>query len=180
MCRSVVIQAHLTPLKICGNIYYNHRPIMKVSEHYLYHTWNGMVRRCRDPKCVSYPSYGARGVDVYEDWSIKGKHGTTKPPAGFLCWLEYVMNNLGDRPEGYTLDRIDSNGDYEPGNIRWANITTQNINRKNGDTYLKCIRKTKSGKYQVNICRDKKTMYYGTYGSIEEAIMVRDKHYTRE
>jgi len=148
---------------------------MKVSEHPLYQTWNGMVRRCRDPKNNNYKWYGALGIDVYQPWSIKGEWGTTETPQGFIDWLLYVEENLGDRPEGHSLDRIDSSGDYEPGNIRWSNITTQNLNRNSKRGRLRCIRQTPSGGWKVEINKNSKKIYLGTYQTIEEAIKVREE-----
>jgi hypothetical protein len=45
-------------------------------------------------------------------------------------FIDYIDRVLGPRPKGYTLDRIDASGDYEPGNIRWADATTQTLNRR--------------------------------------------------
>ena len=149
---------------------------MKVSNHPLYHTWNSMVRRCKDPKNINYPNYGSRGISVYEEWAERGLHGTTKTPQGFLRFLEYVDNNLGDKPKGYSLDRIDNDGDYVPGNIRWADSSTQGRNRRCSNEYHRNIRKVPSGRYQVNICYKNIKKYIGTYNTIEEAIIVRDEY----
>jgi len=151
---------------------------MNISKHPLYHTWCGMVRRCKDPKCLAYPDYGSKGIDVYGPWAIKGKHGTTLPPQGFDNWLSYVTEHLGDRPQGYTLDRIDGSGDYKPGNIRWASLSTQNRNRvaPNGD--LRCIRQVgKKGRYKVEVNYNKVKYYIGTFDTLDEAVYNRDTWY---
>ena len=146
---------------------------MKVSTHPLYHIWNGMVRRCRDPKNVNYPRWGARGIDCLDEWAVKGERGTKETPSGFLAFLSYVEENLGERPEGYSIDRIDNSIGYFPGNIRWANQSQQNFNRDCGK--LRCIKRVPSGKFQVNIRYNKRSFYLGTYDIMEDAIVARDE-----
>ena len=107
-----------------------------------------MVRRCKDPKNINYPNYGSRGISVYEEWAERGLHGTTKTPQGFLRFLEYVDNNLGDKPKGYSLDRIDNDGDYVPGNIRWADSSTQGRNRRCSNEYHRINNVAEKTKYQ--------------------------------
>ena len=80
---------------------------------------------------------------------------------GFIAFLEYVEENLGEKPEGYTLDRIDNNKGYYPGNLRWADISLQNANRNYGP--MRNIRVMSNGKFQVNIRYKKEVFYLGTY-----------------
>ncbi len=87
--------------------------------HYLYKTFRGMTERCYNPKAINYNNYGGRGIRIHSSW---------KDPKGFITWIEV---NLGKRPEGYTLDRVDPNGDYEPGNVKWSSRNTQNKNQRN-------------------------------------------------
>lgn len=89
----------------------------KKMEDYLRVTWRGMKRRVLDTKCKSYPRYGGRGIKIYQPWITSFKE-----------FQKYVKNNLGDRPEGYSIDRIDNDGNYEPGNIRWADAAVQKQN----------------------------------------------------
>lgn len=70
-------------------------------------SWRAMCERCYNPKNSGYPYYGARGIIVCDRWRGRGGY------ANFLA-------DLGLRPEGTTLDRIDPAGNYEPGNVRWA------------------------------------------------------------
>lgn len=82
-----------------------------------YRSWNAMMQRCYNPKSSSFPAYGGRGISVHADW-----HG----PDGVLKFCEF----MGPRPEGMSLDRIEPNGNYEPGNVRWASKEIQNNNKR--------------------------------------------------
>ena len=89
-----------------------------IRSHYLYTTWNGMMQRCFNEKKSNYKSYGGRGITVCPQWQDS------------KVFLEFCDTVLGERPEGYTLDRIDNDGNYEPGNVRWADKETQSNNRR--------------------------------------------------
>jgi hypothetical protein len=89
-----------------------------------YHSWENMLKRVRDPNNHNYPDYGGRGITVCERWQgqLRGKRRF----GGF----ENFLADMGERPEGKTLDRIDVNEDYEPGNCRWATVQEQRANRR--------------------------------------------------
>jgi hypothetical protein len=81
----------------------------------LYWVWMSMKRRCNDPKNKSYARYGARGITVCKEWN-----------ESFEAFSEYVS----PKPEGLTLDRINTFKGYEPGNVRWATYKEQARNSR--------------------------------------------------
>lgn len=85
---------------------------MRVSRTPTYRTWDNMRTRCFNRNNENYKYYGARGITVCPQWNTF---------AAFLA-------DMGERPPGKTLDRIDPNGNYEPGNCRWATPATQRWN----------------------------------------------------
>jgi len=81
-----------------------------------------MIERCYYEKASRYHRYGGRGIKVCERWARK----PDKKATGFWNFVE----DMGPRPEGCSLDRIDNDGNYEPGNCRWAPDKTQANNRQ--------------------------------------------------
>lgn len=83
-----------------------------------YWAWINMRKRCLNPSATSYEDYGGRGITVCDRW--RDAHG------GF----ESFLADMAPRPEGMTLDRINNDGDYEPGNVPWATPKQQANNRR--------------------------------------------------
>jgi 5-methylcytosine-specific restriction endonuclease McrA len=89
----------------------------KKVEDYLRVTWRSMKRRITNPKSSRYHRYGGRGITIFPEWLNS-----------FQKFKTYIIENLGDRPDGYSLDRINNDGNYEPGNLRWATAEIQKQN----------------------------------------------------
>lgn len=84
-------------------------------------SYSDMKRRCYSKHRNEYKHYGGRGIRVCERW-LNGDGIRT----GYHCFLE----DMGERPKGFSLDRIDVNGDYEPNNCRWATPKEQGNNKR--------------------------------------------------
>lgn len=87
-----------------------------------YRSWKAMLERCRNPNAPNYHLYGGRGISICDRWL--GADGFVNFHA-----------DMGDRPEGQTLDRIDTNGDYTPENCQWATAKQQSNNRRNTEAF---------------------------------------------
>jgi hypothetical protein len=88
-----------------------------------------MIQRCTNPNHKEYPRYGGRGITVCDRWLEPNGDG-------FLAFL-YDLGSRPANPEGWTsrvaywwLDRIDNEGNYEPGNVRWASPSQSALNRR--------------------------------------------------
>ncbi len=94
-----------------------------------YRVWTGLRTRCTNTKSTNYASYGGRGIKCCDRWES----------------FEAFLEDMGEKPEGKSIDRIDVNGNYEPSNCRWASKQEQAQNRRqtklvNKDTLLNFLR----------------------------------------
>jgi len=92
-----------------------------------YQTWENMRARCHNPKHLAYPNYGARGIRVCKRWDS----------------FENFQEDMGERPTGKSLDRINNTKGYSKSNCRWATIKEQSRNKRNNRVL------TYNGKSQV-------------------------------
>lgn len=104
------------------------KPDADARRHPLKYTYEGMVKRCYNPSSKDYHKYGGRGIRVCDEWLGEG---------GFETFSKYVGTRPGD---GYSIDRYpDRNGNYEPGNVRWATAEEQNLNTRATRAYRDSI-----------------------------------------
>lgn len=140
MCRcecgteKAIRQEYLTrgTTKSCGCLHAEHKSTgspthghtKRDQKHPLYQIWSGMRQRCQNPNSPSYERYGGRGIKVCDEWedfvTFITDVGERPPnPEGWLSQRSY-----------WSLDRIDNDGNYEPGNVRWATPSEQRNNQR--------------------------------------------------
>lgn len=100
----------------CGCSSYDFAKKHGMTETPEYLSWGGMIQRCCNPKNDRYPSYGGRGIAVCQDWRDS---------------FEKFLSDMGPRPDGMSLDRIDCNAGYHKDNCRWATRHEQQSNKRN-------------------------------------------------
>ena len=126
-----------------------------------YRSWNSMITRCYNPKAASYRYYGGKGIKVCEEWK-----------SNFRAFYK----DMGPRPEGTTLDRIDGNKDYEPGNCRWATVKQQIHNRSiwgKSNSGVPGVTKHVDGRWSVKISISGRRKHLGYFTDLQEAINAR-------
>jgi len=140
-----------------------------------YVSWIGMIQRCTDPNCTDYPNYGGRGIKVCDRWR-----------SSFLAFLE----DIGERPEGLSIDRIDNDGGYWcgkceecvangwPMNCRWADQSSQNYNqrkRKGTSSEFRGVSWVKDpGCWRASIKVNYRSLNLGDFDTEEDAARARD------
>jgi hypothetical protein len=117
---TIVSTSHLRPggtVQSCGCLKLRHGHTVGGKNTRTFNSWDAMTVRCGNPNASNWQSYGGRGITICDRW--RGKDG-------FIHFLA----DMGERPAGKTIDRIDVNGNYEIGNCRWATPKQQSANKR--------------------------------------------------
>lgn len=124
-----------------------------------YNSWKGMKERCNNPKHRMFSYYGGRGIKVCRRW---------------LRFKEFLMD-MGIKPQGLQIDRIDPEKGYEPANCRWVTSSQNNANRRPfSSTGFKNVAQRPSGRFVAHIRKDGVRTVIGTYDTAEEAARAHD------
>ena len=136
-----------------------------VTKHRLYHIWFGLVDRCTNPNHNRYKDYGGRGIIVCEEW---------------LDVKNFIEDMYPSYMEGFTLDRIDNDKGYSPDNCRWADATTQAINKRikktNTSGFVGINLELRCCKWVARVSIAGKENWIGSFKTIEEAVQARDNY----
>jgi hypothetical protein len=136
---------------------YRHGGTTENSKSPEYITWSGMHDRCRNPKNKRFAQYGGRGIAVCERWQ------------DFAVFRE----DMGARPSSrYTIDRIDNDRGYEPGNCRWATRLEQNSNQRHTRTLVAFGRRQSMSAWarEIGITRESLRDRLAKGMSVEDAV----------
>lgn len=149
--------------KSCGCLFVKHGHTSNYERSPEYRAWLSIKARCENPKQESYSNYGAKGITICERWQV----------------FENFLKDMGPKPPGYEIDRIDVNGNYEPSNCRWVThqqngcnkrLSSQNISGYKGVSFNK-----RYGKYVSCITVNYKQKHLGYFDNPEDAARSYDK-----
>lgn len=138
-------------------------PTHGMSNTPIYYIWNSMRQRCENPNAVGYENYGGRGIKVCDEWLI----------------FENFFADMGHRPEGMSIERIDVNGNYCKENCIWADKTQQCFNRRKfknkSSQYVGVSLNSATGKWSSEIKKNHVYRNLGTFVSEIEAAQAYDR-----
>jgi len=147
--------------KSCGCITKNRLITHGLTTHPLYIKHHSMMSRCFNSESKPYLRYGGRGIIVSDE---------LKNLQNYITYIESLPNAYG---KGLSIDRINNNGNYEKGNLRWVTKVTQAFNRERSNTYVG-VSKTNLN-YIAYVTFNNKTFYLGKHLTPEQAVKARNK-----
>lgn len=104
-------------MALVANLRHGHSGGRDVAPSPTYQSWRAMKKRCLNLNHTSWPDYGGRGITICDRWLD----------------FEGFLADMGERPAGTSIDRIDNDGNYEPSNCRWATGSEQRLNQRRRD-----------------------------------------------
>lgn len=141
-----------------------------MSNKKIHNRWRGIKTRCYNPNAASYKNYGGRGIKMCDEWRND-----------FAAFYNYVMSLPNAMKDGYSVDRRNNDGDYEPGNVRWETRTIQTTNsRKRGDNKSGYVGVYMSGNQYVScLTRKGVELHHERHATKKNAVEARN-NYIRE
>ena len=131
-----------------------------------YHRWYAIKQRCYNENSENYYKYGARGIKMHDDFKND-----------YSMWINYVSQLPDFGKQNFTIDRIDNNGDYTYGNLKWSTPTQQCRNQRtpknNAIGHKGVYWKKEMKKWCARITVDYKIKHLGYFDSLDEAILAR-------
>lgn len=131
-----------------------------ISKHPLYVTYNKMVDRCVNLNSPDYKDYGGRGIKVCERW---------------LENIDNFIADIGERPEGYSLNRIDNDKGYSPENCEWSSPRNQALNTRKNTEHPNIYWNKLRGKWYVQGFINSQYIYGGYHETMEAAVEARQR-----
>lgn len=142
-------------------------PTHRMTKHPLFNRWALILDRCCNVKSKDYPFYGERGIIICPQW--KGD---------FMAFFDYMMTLPHALESGYTIDRMNNDGHYEPDNMRWATHQEQMINKRlqrNNKSGYKGVSNAQ-GRFRSVIKMNGETIHIGTFETAENAARARNSY----
>lgn len=137
--------------------------------HPMFHHWHNMMTRCYNFNCKAFHNYGGRGIKVHSEWIENPK-----------MFINYILSLPHAQQPGHSIDRINNDGNYEPGNLRWSNDHIQAINQRQkglgGSVFKGVYFDKQSKKWEASIVIHKKKHYLGRYDTESEALNIRNQY----
>lgn len=151
-------------IKSCGCHNLSMKTKHNLVRHRLYATWNNMLSRCLNKNSVAFKYYGERGIKVCDRW---------------MDINNFIDDMYPTFKEGFTLDRKDTNGNYEPSNCQWSNKTiqmrtTRRINSKNTSGYRGVSFYKTCKKWRASIRTSETKKHLGLFSTAIEAAIAYD------
>jgi hypothetical protein len=152
----------------CGCVGDESRKTHGLSKTRTYQIHEGMLRRCKPELAEDFPYHAGKGIKVCDRWNPR-----------FGGSFENFYEDMGEAPEGMSLDRIDCNGDYCKDNCRWATNSVQGYNKgldpnntsgKSGVSFY-----TRQGKWSAEIHVENQHIRLGMFTNFEDAVKAREK-----